>query len=72
MMNATFAAQRLGAPIDACSLGVADSAFLQQAAHISGGTYTAPFRGASSSASGGAAEKSRLYQHLLSTFLADT
>ena len=73
MMNATFAAQRLGAPIDACSLGVADSAFLQQAAHISGGTYTAPFRGASSSSAGGAAaEKSRLYQHLLSTFLADT
>ena len=75
MMNAVFAAQRLGAPIDACCLGAENSAFLQQAAHISGGTYTAPFRASSLGAAAGqadTAEKGRLYQHLLSTFLADT
>ena len=70
MMNAVFAAQRLSAPIDACCLGAVDSAFLQQASHITGGTYTAPFRGASSA--GVTREKNRLYQHLLSTFLADS
>lgn len=82
MMNSVFAAQRLGAPIDACCLGAADSAFLQQAAHISGGTYTLPFAArvtsppaggaAAAGRKGAAVETGRLYQHLLSTFLADT
>lgn len=75
MMNAVFAAQRLGAPIDACCLSAVDSAFLQQAAHISGGTCTLPFRTHSSGATAkqkGTSEQRRLYQHLLSTFLADT
>ena len=80
MMNATFAAQRLAAPIDACCLGVTDSAFLQQAAHITGGTYTFPLGGGSAAARGGVAatpaasggQRRQLYQHLLSTFLADS
>jgi len=80
MMNATFAAQRLTAPIDACCLGATDSAFLQQAAHITGGTYTFPLGGGSAAARGGVAatpaasggQRRQLYQHLLSTFLADS
>lgn len=59
-MNAIFSAQRAGIPIDSCVLGDADSAFLQQAAHITGGLYAKPRRGGA------------LLQYLLSIFSADT
>ncbi|MDA9098125.1 general transcription and DNA repair factor IIH subunit TFB4 [bacterium] len=40
VMNAIFSAQRSEIPIDSCILGnESDSAFLQQAAHITGGLY---------------------------------
>jgi hypothetical protein len=39
MMNAVFAAQRLGVPIDAAAVGPAGAGVLQQAAHLSGGLY---------------------------------
>jgi|Transcript_15768 transcription initiation factor TFIIH subunit 3 len=39
VMNAIFSAQRAEIQIDSCILGDADSAFLQQAAHITGGLY---------------------------------
>ena len=42
LMNATFGARKAGVLIDACMLGHAESAFLQQAAHITGGTYARP------------------------------
>jgi transcription initiation factor TFIIH subunit 3 len=38
-MNGIFSARRLGIPIDSCVLGEEDSAFLQQAAHITDGSY---------------------------------
>mmetsp|Transcript_8198 Transcript_8198/g.20720 ORF Transcript_8198/g.20720 Transcript_8198/m.20720 type:complete len:312 (+) Transcript_8198:269-1204(+) len=59
MMNAIFSAQRVGIPIDSCLLGCDDSAFLQQAAHITGGLYYKPRRG------------DTLVQHLLSVSSAD-
>jgi hypothetical protein len=37
VMNCIFAAQHAGVALDACILGAADSAFMQQAAHITGG-----------------------------------
>ncbi|CAG9466180.1 unnamed protein product [Pedinophyceae sp. YPF-701] len=37
-MNAVFAAKELECCIDTCMLGTDDSAFLQQAAHVTGGT----------------------------------
>lgn len=43
-MNAIFAAQRSGVVIDACYLGSSQSAFLQQAAHLTGGVYLRPAR----------------------------
>lgn len=43
-MNAIFAAQRCGVLIDACYLGASQSAFLQQAAHLTGGLYLRPAR----------------------------
>jgi len=42
MMNAVFAAQRLGTPIDACVVGPVDAGVLQQAAHLTGGLYLRP------------------------------
>lgn len=45
MMNAIFSAQRVGIPIDSCILGDYDSAFLQQAAHLTNGIYYKPHRG---------------------------
>lgn len=36
VMNCIFAAQHAGVALDACILGAADSAFMQQAAHITG------------------------------------
>ena len=59
MMNGIFSAQRAGVQIDSCILGDYDSAFLQQAAHISCGLYYKPRRG------------DALLQYLLSTSSAD-
>ena len=42
MMNAVFAAQRLGTPIDACVVGPVDAGVLQQAAHLTSGLYARP------------------------------
>ncbi|KAJ7571117.1 hypothetical protein O6H91_01G149500 [Diphasiastrum complanatum] len=42
VMNAIFSAQRLMVPIDSCMVGSQHSAFLQQAAHITGGIYMKP------------------------------
>eukprot|EP00897_Mesotaenium_endlicherianum_P006092 jgi/Mesen1/5510/ME000277S04711 len=44
VMNAIFSAQRSSVPIDTCMLGGQDSAFLQQAAFLSGGVYLKPPR----------------------------
>jgi transcription initiation factor TFIIH subunit 3 len=41
-MNALFSACKLDAPIDSCHLGKAQSAFLQQAAELTGGVYLRP------------------------------
>ncbi|GAQ85476.1 putative Transcription factor Tfb4 [Klebsormidium nitens] len=43
-MNAMFSAQKLQVPIDVCMIGGQDSAFLQQAAHLTGGLYQKPPR----------------------------
>lgn len=43
-MNAIFAAQRDRIRIDSCYLGPQQSAFLQQAAHLTGATYLRPAR----------------------------
>ncbi|KAA6420748.1 MAG: general transcription factor IIH subunit 3-like [Trebouxia sp. A1-2] len=43
-MNAIFSAQRHGVVIETCMVGASDSAFLQQAAHITGGLYLRPRR----------------------------
>ena len=40
----TAALQKLGVVIDACMVGSRDSAFLQQAAHLTGGLYLRPPR----------------------------
>jgi hypothetical protein len=37
-----FAAQKLGVTLDACALGEAGSAFLEQGAHLTGDIYTKP------------------------------
>jgi len=42
VMNSIFSAQRNGVPIDACVIGSQNSAFLQQASHITGGIYMKP------------------------------
>ncbi|KAH7315771.1 hypothetical protein KP509_21G064700 [Ceratopteris richardii] len=42
IMNAVFSAQRSMIPIDTCAVGTEHSAFLQQAAHITGGIYMKP------------------------------
>eukprot|EP00250_Pteridium_aquilinum_P001485 c11677_g1_i2 orf=94-1008(+) len=42
VMNAVFSAQRSMIPIDTCIVGTEHSAFLQQAAHITGGVYMKP------------------------------
>lgn len=42
VMNAVFAAQRLGTPIDAVVVGPTDAGVLQQAAHLTGGLYLKP------------------------------
>lgn len=42
VMNAVFSAQRSMVPIDTCMVGSEHSAFLQQAAHITGGIYMKP------------------------------
>jgi hypothetical protein len=42
VMNAVFAAQRLGTPIDAAVVGPSDAGVLQQAAHLTGGLYLRP------------------------------
>ncbi|KAI0093266.1 transcription factor Tfb4 [Irpex rosettiformis] len=39
VMNSIFSAQKLKVTIDVCKLHVADSVFLQQAAHLTGGSY---------------------------------
>ncbi|GJP50969.1 hypothetical protein CLOM_g10124 [Closterium sp. NIES-68] len=39
IMNAIFSSQKAGVPIDACAIGASDSAFLQQAAFLTGGLY---------------------------------
>ena len=44
VMNCLFSAQRTGVMVDGCVLGSSDSAFLQQAAHLTGGLYLRPPR----------------------------
>lgn len=60
VMNAIFAAQKVGVVIDSCRWGVVPSPFLQQAAHLTGGIYFAAPPPAKS-----------LLQHLLTLFLPD-
>lgn len=59
-MNAIFSAQRHGVVIETCMVGSQDSAFLQQAAHITRGLYLRPKR------------PGALLQYLLTVFSADT
>lgn len=42
VMKAIFAAKRFGAIVDACMLGHVGSSYLQQAAHLTGGSYLKP------------------------------
>mmetsp|Transcript_6669 Transcript_6669/g.11489 ORF Transcript_6669/g.11489 Transcript_6669/m.11489 type:complete len:302 (-) Transcript_6669:239-1144(-) len=44
VMNCLFSAQRANVVVDGCVLGNAESAFLQQAAHLTGGLYLRPPR----------------------------
>lgn len=60
VMNVLFAAQRSGVVIDGCPVGAHDSAFLQQAAHLTKGVYLRPSR------------LDGLLQYLLSVFVVDT
>jgi transcription initiation factor TFIIH subunit 3 len=60
LMNCIFAAQHSNVALDAVVLGPADSAFLQQAAHITGGIYQRP------------QQPTGLLQYLLGVFSADT
>jgi len=60
VMNAIFSAQRHGVVIETCMLGPADSAFLQQAAHVTGGLYLRP------------SCPEALLQYLLTVFSGDT
>lgn len=41
-MNAIFSAQHADIVIDSCHIGIKDSPFLQQASHLTGGTYMRP------------------------------
>lgn len=59
-MNAIFAAQASNVALDALVLGSTDSAFLQQATHLTGGLYMH------------ASEPSGMLQYLLGAFSADT
>ncbi|PSC74346.1 general transcription factor IIH subunit 3 [Micractinium conductrix] len=59
VMNAIFSAQRSGILIDACQLGPGHSAFLQQAAFLTGGVYLKP------------AKPQALAQYLNSVFALD-
>ena len=56
-MNAIFAAQRSKVVIDACVLGNHHSSFMQQATHLTGGTYLKP------------TQPDALVQYLLASFL---
>jgi transcription initiation factor TFIIH subunit 3 len=58
MMNCIFCVQKMNTIIDSCVLGD-DSSYLQQAAHITGGTYLKPFH------------QEGLLQYLLSVFLVE-
>ncbi|KAK9806311.1 hypothetical protein WJX72_009675 [[Myrmecia] bisecta] len=60
IMNAIFAAQKHEVVIDACMVADVDSAFLQQAAHLTHGVYLHPTK------------RAALLQHLLSVFMCDT
>ncbi|CAD7702912.1 unnamed protein product [Ostreobium quekettii] len=60
VMNAIFSAQRSNVSIDACYMGKESSSFLQQAAHLTGGTYMKPEL------------QSALLQYLNMAFAADT
>lgn len=59
-MNAIFAAQTSGVVLDALVLGSADSAFLQQATHLTGGLYMR------------ASEPAGMLEYLLGAFSADS
>jgi transcription initiation factor TFIIH subunit 3 len=59
-MNAIFAAQGSGVVLDAFVLGSSDSAFLQQASHLTGGLYMR------------ASEPAGMLEYLLGAFSADT
>ena len=59
-MNAIFAAQASGVVLDALVLGQADSAFLQQATHLTSGLYMR------------ASDPSGMLQYLLGAFSADS
>ncbi|KAG9451081.1 hypothetical protein H6P81_011046 [Aristolochia fimbriata] len=59
IMNAIFSAQRSMIPIDSCVLGTQNSAFLQQASHITGGIYQKP------------AYPDGLFQYLSAVFATD-
>mmetsp|Transcript_27195 Transcript_27195/g.51779 ORF Transcript_27195/g.51779 Transcript_27195/m.51779 type:complete len:293 (+) Transcript_27195:440-1318(+) len=60
VMNALFAAQRTGVVIDGCPVTGRDSAYLQQAAHLTKGIYFKPPR------------LDGLLQYLLAVFAVDT
>ncbi|GJJ06273.1 hypothetical protein Clacol_000464 [Clathrus columnatus] len=57
LMNAIFSAQKLKVPIDVCKLYGPDTVFLQQAAHLTGGSYLY------------LEQKEALLQYLIMTFL---
>lgn len=57
LMNAIFSAQKLKVPIDVCKLFGPDTVFLQQAAHLTGGSYMY------------LEQKDALLQYLIMTFL---
>jgi transcription initiation factor TFIIH subunit 3 len=59
MMNAIFCAKADRVAVDACLLGVGESAYLQQACALTGGTYLRPRRPAA------------LLQYLLAVFVVD-
>jgi len=58
IMNAIFAAQKLKVKIDVCKVYGEDTVFLQQAAHLTGGSYVSPSR------------RDALLQYLAMCFLA--
>eukprot|EP00884_Botryococcus_braunii_P000069 jgi/Botrbrau1/10062/Bobra.0355s0018.1 len=60
IMNAIFSAQRSDVVIDTCVVAGPESAFMQQAAHMTGGWYLRP------------KDPGALLQYLLTVFLADT